>query len=160
MDTTWRPHVTVAAVTEQDGRFLMVEEMSSGKVVLNQPAGHLDEGENLIDAIIRETLEETAWTFEATGIISIDLWQNPQKVLTFLRVNFSGDCIRHEPHRPLDDGILRALWLTPDEIDARTDQLRSPMVQRCIHNYLAGKMYPLDILSDLLDHPALIQSQA
>ncbi|HIA08871.1 MAG TPA: NUDIX hydrolase [Chromatiaceae bacterium] len=160
MDTTWRPHVTVAAVTEQDGRFLMVEEMSSGKVVLNQPAGHLDEGENLIDAIIRETLEETAWTFEATGIISIDLWQNPQKVLTFLRVNFSGDCIRHEPHRPLDDGILRALWLTPDEIDARTDQLRSPMVQRCIHNYLAGKMYPLDMLSDLLDHPALIQSQA
>lgn len=138
----------------------MVEEMSSGKVVLNQPAGHLDEGENLIDAIIRETLEETAWTFEATGIISIDLWQNPQKVLTFLRVNFSGDCIRHEPHRPLDDGILRALWLTPDEIDARTDQLRSPMVQRCIHNYLAGKMYPLDMLSDLLDHPALIQSQA
>ncbi len=134
----------------------MVEEMSSGKVVLNQPAGHLDEGENLIDAIIRETLEETAWTFEATGIISIDLWQNPQKVLTFLRVNFSGDCIR----RPLDDGILRALWLTPDEIDARTDQLRSPMVQRCIHNYLAGKMYPLDMLSDLLDHPALIQSQA
>ncbi|HIB84692.1 MAG TPA: NUDIX hydrolase [Chromatiaceae bacterium] len=160
MDTTWRPHVTVAAVTEQDGRFLMVEEMSSGKVVLNQPAGHLDEGENLIDAIIRETLEETAWTFEATGIISIDLWQNPQKVLTFLRVNFSGDCIRHEPHRPLDDGILRALWLTPDEIDARTDQLRSPMVQRCIHNYLAGQMYPLDMLSDLLDHPALIQSQA
>ncbi len=148
----WKPHVTVAAIIEHDGRFLMVEERSEGRLVYNQPAGHLDEGEGLIAAAIRETLEETAWQFMPTALIGLYRWQHPQKGNTYLRVCFAGTCHDHDPLRPLDKGIVRALWMSRAELMAHTERLRSPLVIQCIDDYLAGKRYPLDIIHDLHLH--------
>lgn len=145
----WKPHVTVAAVVERKGRFLMVEEESDGLMVYNQPAGHLDEGESLHDAAIRETLEETGWHLTPTALVGIYRWKNPASGITFLRVCFTGRCDRHDPDRALDAGILRALWMTRDELVQATDRLRSPMVLRCIDDYLAGHRHSLDLLADL-----------
>lgn len=144
----WKPNVTVAAITEQDNRFLMVEEIINGKAVYNQPAGHLDEGESLVQAVIRETLEETAWHFQPTAICGIYRWMTPEGI-TFLRIGFAGICNGHESDRPLDTGILQALWLSRAELLERGEQLRSPMVLCCIDDYLAGKRYPLSLLQDL-----------
>ncbi len=146
---TWKPHVTVAAVIEHEGRFLMVEEKSEGRLVYNQPAGHLDEGEGLIAAAIRETLEETAWRFVPTALIGFYRWQHPQKSSTYLRACFAGTCHGHDPLLKLDRGIVRALWMSRAELMAHADRLRSPLVMRCIDDYLAGKRYPLEIISDL-----------
>ena len=148
----WKPHVTVAAIIEHDGRFLMVEERSEGRLVYNQPAGHLDEGEGLIAAAIRETLEETAWQFMPTALIGLYRWQHPQKGNTYLRVCFAGTCHDHDPLRPLDKGIVRALWMSRAELMAHAERLRSPLVIQCIDDYLAGKRYPLDIIHDLHLH--------
>lgn len=148
----WKPHVTVAAIIEHDGRFLMVEERSEGRLVYNQPAGHLDEGEGLIAAAIRETLEETAWQFMPTALIGLYRWQHPQKGNTYLRVCFAGTCHDHDPLRPLDKGIVRALWMSRAELMAQAERLRSPLVMQCIDDYLAGKRYPLDIIHDLHLH--------
>ncbi|MDX1252809.1 MAG: NUDIX hydrolase [Gammaproteobacteria bacterium] len=144
----WKPHVTVAAVIEREGRFLMVEEESEGRIVYNQPAGHLDEGEGLITAAIRETLEETAWRFEPSALVGLYRWRHPQGK-TYLRACFSGACHGHDPSRTLDTGILRAVWLTRDELLANPAHLRSPLVMRCVDDYLAGKRYPLEIIGDL-----------
>ena len=143
----WKPHVTVAAVIERDARFLMIEETVNGKLVVNQPAGHLEPNEALSDAVIRETLEESAWHFTPTQITGIYLWTAPRTNKTFLRVCFTGHCDRHESDRQLDDGILRALWLTREEI-ARC-QLRSPMVLQGIDDYLTGQRYPLELFQQL-----------
>ena len=148
----WKPHVTVAAIIEHDGRFLMVEERSEGRLVYNQPAGHLDEGEGLIAAAIRETLEETAWRFMPTALIGLYRWQHPQKGNTYLRVCFAGTCHDHDPLRPLDKGIVRARWMSRAELMAHAERLRSPLVIQCIDDYLAGKRYPLDIIHDLHLH--------
>ncbi len=145
----WKPHVTVAALIELNGHFLMVEEEDNGRVVYNQPAGHLDEGESLITAVVRETLEETAWHFQPESVTGIYRWMNPQSDITYLRVCFTGICDEHDAGRPLDKGIRRALWLTRDELCQLHAQLRSPMVMRCIDDYLAGRRYPLNLLSDL-----------
>lgn len=145
----WKPHATVAAVIERDGRFLMVEENSDGEVVYNQPAGHLDPGEPLIQAAIRETREETAWGFEPDAIVGIYRWVHEATDRTYLRVCFSGRCHDHHPQQALDDGIMQALWLSRDELLAQAEKLRSPMVMRCIDDYLAGKRYPLDLLQEL-----------
>ncbi|MEJ2509826.1 MAG: NUDIX hydrolase [Gammaproteobacteria bacterium] len=145
----WKPHVTVAAVAERDGRFLLVEEEIEGRLVINQPAGHLDPGESLVDAAVRETLEETAWHFRPTGLVGIYRWVNPDNDATFVRFTFAGQVADHEPQRPLDKEIRRVLWLGPDELDARADQLRSPLVRRAIDDYRAGQRYPLDLLLDL-----------
>ncbi len=144
----WKPHVTVAAVIEREGRFLMVEEKSAGQLVYNQPAGHLDEGEGLITAAIRETREETAWGFTPTALVGLYRWQHPQKNSTYLRACFTGTCHDHDPRLKLDKGIVRALWMSRTELMAHTDRLRSPLVMRCIDDYLAGKRYPLDIIND------------
>jgi 8-oxo-dGTP pyrophosphatase MutT (NUDIX family) len=145
----WKPHVTVAAVAEDGGRFLMVEEQIAGESVLNQPAGHLQDNENLVEAVIRETLEETAWHFRPTGLVGLYRWRQSDRDGTFLRVAFTGHCSRHEADRPLDDGIERALWLEPGEIRKSAVRLRSPLVLRSLDDYLTGTVYPLSLLSDV-----------
>ncbi len=146
---TWKPHTTVAAVIENDGKFLIVEEESDGKIVYNQPAGHLDEDENLIQAVIRETLEETAWHFKPENITGVYQYKSPDNGTTYVRFCFSGKCDQHEPDRKLDDGIVRAIWMSYEELLREQDKLRSPMVLRCIDDYLAGKQYPLELIWDI-----------
>ncbi len=141
--------VTVAAIVEQSGRFLMVEELVGGLRVLNQPAGHIEHGESLVEAVIRETLEETAWALEPEAVTGIYLWQAPDQNRTFLRVAFLGHCRGHDAGRRLDDGILDARWLTREQIATQPSRLRSPMVLRCIDDYLAGIRYPLDCLTQV-----------
>ncbi len=145
----WKPNVVVAAIVERDGKFLLVEEKAEGRLVLNQPAGHLDEGESLVDAVVRETLEETAWHFLPEALLGVYRWPHPTKATTYLRFTFIGSVSRHEPERSLDHGIARALWLTPEEIRAERTRHRSPQVERCLDDYLAGQRYPLDLLKDL-----------
>src|SRR3990172_7453068 len=112
----WKPHVTVAAVVEREGRFLFVEEEADGRVVINQPAGHLDEHESLVTAVVRETLEETAWHFAPESLLGVYRWQNGRNGATYLRFAFTGRVTEHDPGRKLDHGIVRALWLSPDEL--------------------------------------------
>lgn len=145
----WKPHVVVAALAERDGRFLFVEEEADGRVVLNQPAGHLDEHETLINAVIRETLEETAWHFVPDALLGVYRWQSSANGATYLRFAFTGKVTHHDDTRALDKGIIRALWLTPDELAAQRDRHRSPQVMRCVHDYLAGIRFPLDALNEL-----------
>ncbi len=144
----WKPHATVAAIVEREGKFLMVEEQADGVIVYNQPAGHLDPGENIVDAAVRETREETAWQFEADAVVGIYLWEQPGTERTFLRFAFSGSVRNHDQAQPLDEGIIRAVWLSRDELIAMPEKIRSPMVIDCIDDYLAGKRYPLDMFHD------------
>ena len=139
--------MTVAAVIERDGRFLFVEEMANGKVVLNQPAGHLDPGESLLAACARETLEETAHRFTPEALIGIYRWVYAPEDVTFFRFAFAGRVDGVDEGRALDKEILRLHWLTPDEIRARAAEHRSPLVQRCVDDYLAGRRFPLGVLS-------------
>ena len=143
---TWKPHATVAAIIEKDGKFLMVEENVNGEIVYNQPAGHLDSQEDLIDAVIRETQEETAWQFTPEFLLGIYLWPQPNTNRTFLRFAFTGTCTNHQPEQTLDEGILQALWMTKEELQ-NSKKLRSPMVLQNIEDYLSGQRYPLEILS-------------
>jgi ADP-ribose pyrophosphatase YjhB (NUDIX family) len=145
----WKPHATVAAVIERDDHFLLVEEECGGQLVFNQPAGHLEPDESLINASIRETREETAWLFHPQHVTGIYQWKQTDKDRTFLRVAFCGPCDDHLADQPLDKGIIRAVWMTRDELLENSDKLRSPMVIRCIDDYLAGHRYPLDLLIDL-----------
>ena len=147
MANVWKPHATVAAVVEDQGRFLLVEECINGEVLYNQPAGHLDPGESLVDAVVRETREEAARKFHPEAVTGIYLWDQPASPRTFLRIAFCGPCSDHDPDQPLDTGIQRALWMTRDEILAIEDRMRSPLVLQCIDDYLAGRRYPLDMLS-------------
>jgi len=151
---TWKPDVTVAAVIERAGRFLMVEERIRSRLVFNQPAGHLEPGESLLQAVIRETLEETGWSFVPEAVVGVYLWGQPTKAAdgrprTFLRVAFRGDVHHHDALRPLDTGIERAVWLTRQQLAAQDAKLRSPLVMRCIDDYVAGRRFPLDLLSHL-----------
>jgi len=145
----WKPNVVVAAIVERNGKFLLVEEEVEDRLVLNQPAGHLDEGESLLNAVVRETLEETAWHFEPEALLGIYRWPHPTKGITYLRFAFIGHVTRHEPERTLDNGIVRAVWMTPEEIRAEKSRHRSPQVERCLNDYLARQRYPLDLLKDL-----------
>jgi 8-oxo-dGTP pyrophosphatase MutT (NUDIX family) len=146
----WKPDVTVAAVVERDGHFLFVEERAGGRVVLNQPAGHLDPGETLQHAVARETLEETGWTCVPREIIGVYLWQSTPTARTFLRIAFCGSLGGHDPTRPLDQGILRTRWLDRDQLQALQARHRSPLVVRCVDDYLAGARYPLELVTHLL----------
>lgn len=145
---TWTPHVTVAAIAEREGRFLVVEERVHGALVINNPAGHLEEAETFAEGVRRETLEETGWEFEPQAITGIYLWKNPWLGTTFLRVAFCGRCTRHHPDWPLDRGIVSAQWLTREQLGGDI-KLRSPLVLRCIDDYLAGRRFPLDLLACL-----------
>ena len=144
----WKPNVTVAAVIERDGRFLFVEEETAAGVRLNQPAGHLERGESLLAACVRETLEESAWHFAPRELVGIYLWPADGTDITYLRFAFCGELQRHDSERRLDAGILRALWLTPEELQARRGEHRSPLVAQCVADYLAGQRLPLAALRD------------
>ncbi len=140
----WKPHVTVAAVVEDDGRFLMVEELIRGKIRLNQPAGHLEPGEDPRQAVLRELKEETGWHGEAQHLLPVQLWRNPDNLKTFLRFSYAVRAIRFDAAAHLDDGIVQALWLTPEEIRQRRKDWRSPMIGHCVEDYLQGRFLPLD----------------
>ncbi len=142
----WKPNVTVAAVIEREGKFLLVEEEVEGELVFNQPAGHLDAGEALVDAVVRETLEESAWRFRPTHLVGIYHWQHPDKDVCFLRFAFAGELLGFEAGRPLDAGIVAARWLTLAEIRANRARHRSPLVLRCIEDWIAGQRHSLDLL--------------
>lgn len=146
----WCPHVTVGTVVEHDGKFLVVEEIAGGEQVINQPAGHLDDGESLANAAVRETFEETAWRVELSHICGIYRWRHPSNRQTYIRVSYAAKAVEHQPDSPLDTGIIAAHWYSRDEIEAFGDKLRSPMVLKCIDDYLAGNNYPLELLQDIL----------
>jgi 8-oxo-dGTP pyrophosphatase MutT (NUDIX family) len=141
------PRVTVAAVIERDGRFLFVEEEQDGRRVLNQPAGHLDPGETVIAACAREVMEETAHRFEPTGLVGIYRYYYAPKDVTFLRFCFSGKILVEEKGRALDKEIVAVHWLTPEELKAKAAMHRSPLVQQCVDDYLAGRRFPIEVLS-------------
>lgn len=142
----WKPNVTVAAVVERDGKFLLVEEETESGLAFNQPAGHLEEGESLVDAVVREALEETAYHFKPTHLVGIYNWKHPDKDITYLRFAFGGELRGWEAERQLDAGIVGARWLSLDEVRATQDRHRSPLILRCIDDLRAGKAYPLDLL--------------
>jgi 8-oxo-dGTP pyrophosphatase MutT (NUDIX family) len=144
--SVWKPSVTVAAVIERGGKFLLIQERISGGLVLNQPAGHLDPGESLAAACRREAMEETAHHFEPTALVGIYRWRDPRKDFTFLRFAFRGNVGAAE-NRPLDKEIVAVHWLTPDEIRERKAEHRSPLVQKCVDDFLAGNSFPLAVFS-------------
>ena len=146
MNRVWKPNVTVAAQIERDGRFLLVEEETEDGLRFNQPAGHLDQDESLVAACAREALEETAWHFTPTALVGIYQWPRPQGDITYLRFAFAGELGSHEAGQPLDDGILRAIWMTPDEIRASAPRHRSPLVLQCVNDCLAARRFPLDLV--------------
>jgi 8-oxo-dGTP pyrophosphatase MutT (NUDIX family) len=146
-DSIWKPNVTVAAVLERDGRFLLVEEHTELGNRFNQPAGHLEPGESLIEGAIRETLEETAYSFRPTALLGVYQYRQELNDTTYLRFAFTGEITGHEAARALDHGIIRAAWLTVEEIRSHGARHRSPLVMRCVDDYLAGRRYPLDLIT-------------
>ena len=145
----WQPDVTVATVVVADGRLLCVEDRVNGRLVLNQPAGHLEPDETLADAALRETREETGWDVRLTAFLGAYQWKAPETGRHYLRFAFAAEPERHDPERPLDDGIVRALWMTPQELQDARDRHRSPLVWRVVADHLAGHRSPLDLLQHL-----------
>lgn len=141
-------HVTAASVIEREGRFLLVEEHADGRVVLNQPAGHLDPGESLPEAASRETFEETGYRFVPSYLVGVYQWQT-ESGTTYVRFTFGGEATSPTGPVKLDDGIIAVHWLTRGQMLARERELRSPMVLRCVDDYLAGRRYSLDIVRQL-----------
>ncbi|WP_341523446.1 NUDIX hydrolase [Pseudomonas sp. G.S.17] len=144
----WQAHVTVATIVEDQGRFLIVEELKGGKAVLNQPAGHLDPDETLQHAAVRETLEETGWDVELTSVIGIYLYTAPSNGVTYQRICFAAKPLHHHPDYELDDGIIGPLWLTRDQLQAEQHRWRSELVMRCVDDYLSGEHFSLSLLRD------------
>ena len=147
MSTRWKPSVTVAAIIERDGRYLLVEEHTPEGLRLNNPAGHLDPGEGPEQGVAREALEETAFTFTPTALVGVYLSRfqraSTGEDITYLRFAYSGDLGAFDPGRPLDTGIVRTVWMSPDEVRASADRHRSPLVLRCIEDHRAGQRFPL-----------------
>jgi phosphatase NudJ len=150
MQERWKPSVTVAALIEREGRYLLVEEHTPEGLRLNQPAGHLDPGEGPVEACAREVLEETAHVFAPTHLVGLYLSRFQRAAtgedITYLRFAFTGTLERHLPERALDVGIVRTWWLTPDEIRASRERHRSPLLLRCMEDHLAGQRYPLSVI--------------
>ncbi|PWB31880.1 NUDIX hydrolase [Pseudomonas sp. SDI] len=144
----WHPHITVATIVEDQGRFLFVEEFKAGQHVFNQPAGHLEANESLRDAALRETLEETAWEVELTGVVGIYLYTAPSNGVTYQRICFAARPLRHHPLRTLDSDIVRAVWLSREELLADPSHWRSELVPRCLDDYLAGPLHSLELIRD------------
>lgn len=142
----WKPNVTVAAVVERDGRFLLIEEHTDRGALFNQPAGHLDPGESVVAGVSREALEETAYAFTPTALLGVYQYYYAPGDITYLRFAFTGEITGHDPTRELDRGIIRTVWLTPDEIRQTRSRHRSPLVARCVEDYLAGKRFSLNVL--------------
>lgn len=150
MDTRWKPNVTVAAIIEKEGRYLLVEELTREGLRLNNPAGHLDPFESPAEGCAREALEETAHTFQPTALVGVYLsrFQRPatQEDITYLRLAFCGEIGEQQAGRSLDEGIVRTVWMTLDEVRASADRHRSPLVLRCVEDHLAGQRYPLEMI--------------
>lgn len=145
---TWTPHATVAVVVENEqGQFLLVEERSNGRVVYNQPAGHVEEDEAITDAALREALEETGWQVELQHFLGLYTYKAPANNVTYYRFCFSARAVEKITQQ-LDTDIIAAHWLSLDDIHARRDQLRSPLVLQCIEDYRNGRRFPLDIIVD------------
>ena len=143
----WQPDVTVATVVVRDGRLLVVEEKVRGELVINQPAGHLEPDESLLEAALRETLEETGWEVTLTAFIGAYQWKAPADGRHFLRMAFAAEPLRHHPERALDEGIVQALWLTPGELSAERHRHRSPLVWSVVEDFLSGRRFPLQALT-------------
>ena len=142
------PHLTVATIIEKEGKFLIVEEHAEGRVVLNQPAGHLDPGESLVEAAVRETFEETGWKVDITGVLNMNLYHSNHNNITYHRTTFIGKALEHDAHATLDYGIIQALWLSLDQLNDKKDMHRSPLVSLSIEQYLNDPHYPLALIKD------------
>jgi 8-oxo-dGTP pyrophosphatase MutT (NUDIX family) len=150
----WQPDVTVATIVVREGKLLMVEEEVRGRRVLNQPAGHLEPDESLFEAALRETLEETGWEVRLTAFVGAYQWKAPDESAGgsgrhYLRMAFAADPIGHDPGRTLDEGIVQALWMSPEELRLQQARHRSPLVWRAVEDFLAGRRHPLDALSQV-----------
>lgn len=152
-----RADLTVAAIVERDGRFLLVEERAGNRMVFNQPAGHVECGETFLEAVVRETLEETAWTFHPRALVGVYHWEQPERQRSFLRIAYCGEVSTHDPERELDRGIERAVWLNQEQLLARSGRLRSPLVMRCIEDYRAGRRFPLEV-AQLVCKPSVMSA--
>lgn len=141
----WHPDVTVATVVVRDGHFLCVEESVAGRLVLNQPAGHLEPDESLLDAALRETREETGWHVHLTHLVGLYQWRAPETGRHYLRVAFAADLLEEIPGATLDEGIVRTLWLTPEALQAEAARHRSPLVWQTVADYLGGSRHPLSL---------------
>jgi 8-oxo-dGTP pyrophosphatase MutT (NUDIX family) len=153
MDIRWKPSVTVAAIIEKDGRFLLVEEHTAEGLKLNNPAGHLDPGESPLEGCAREALEETTHRFTPTALVGVYLSRFQRTLpdesledITYLRFAFCGELGAAQAHLKLDEGIVRTLWMTPDEIRASAARHRSPLLLRCMEDYLRGQRYPVELV--------------
>ena len=145
----FKPNTTVAAIIEQNGKFLLVEEVTERGNRFNQPAGHLEYGESLIQAVIRETMEEAAYEFTPEALLGVYQWKHPHNDTTYLRVAFIGNVGLHYPMQELDAGIIRTVWMDIDEIRDKSGLMRSPQVLTCIEDYLAGKRFSLQVITNL-----------
>lgn len=146
----WQPHITVATIVEDNGRFLFVEEYQDEQAVLNQPAGHLDPNESLSQAAVRETLEETGWDVELTGVVGLYLYTAPSNGVTYQRVCFAAKPLKHHPDYQLDDGIIGPCWLTRDELLEQRAHWRSELIIRCVDDYLGGQLHSLELIRPAL----------
>ena len=146
MERTWKPNVTVAAVIEKDGRYLLVEEETETGLRFNQPAGHLEPGESIVEATAREVLEESAYVFVPQALVGVYHWTRPAGDITYLRFAFCGELGEFDPARTLDAGIVRTVWMTPAELEATRERHRSPLIWQCVQDHLAGRRYPLDLI--------------
>lgn len=158
MSNVWKPSVTVAAIVERERRFLLVEEWTSDGIRINQPAGHLDPGESLAAGCARETLEETAHPFVPTQLLGVYMFRHARNGaarddVTYVRFAFVGELGERIAGRALDHGILRVLWLTPEELRARSNEHRSPLVMKCVEDYLRGQRYPIELV---YTHPTVM----
>ena len=145
----WQPDVTVATVVVRDGKLLCVEERANAALVINQPAGHLEPDESLIEAAVRETREETGWNVRVTHMVGAYQWKAAETGRHYLRFAFAAEPLDEIPGASLDDGIVRALWLAPSELQALTERHRSPLVWRTAADYLAGCRHPLSLVQQL-----------
>ena len=146
MSEIWKPNVTVAAIIVRDGKFLLVEEETSEGMRLNQPAGHWERDETLKEAVVREALEETAYEVEPEALLGIYTTYNLARDITYLRFAYVCRVTGYDPGRALDKGIVQAVWLTPEKIAESPIRHRSPLVSRCVQDYLAGQRYPVDLV--------------
>jgi ADP-ribose pyrophosphatase YjhB (NUDIX family) len=145
----WKPHTTVAAIVENNGKFLLVEEITDRGNRFNQPAGHLEDNETLLEAVVRETLEETAYEFKPEALLGVYHWKHEHNTTTYLRFAYIGSVSNHQPELALDDGIIRTVWMTIEEIRSKAMLMRSPQVITCIEDYLNGQIFPLSVVTHL-----------
>jgi 8-oxo-dGTP pyrophosphatase MutT (NUDIX family) len=143
------PDITVAAIAQTAGRFLFVEERINNRLVFNQPAGHVEQGESLLAAVVREVREETAWRFEPQGLLGVYLWRRPSARRATLRFAFTGQVTDHDARQRLDRGIVRTHWLSEEELKGHAERLRSPLVLRCVQDFLAGGIASLESVAQL-----------